>query len=351
MKAEWLFDARKIPDEVMNYLRRIAVQAIEEKHYSPELVADLLGISRSSIYDWLNWYRNGGEEDLDTRKALGAPLVITPDIDEWLKETIVHSTPEDHGYDTVLWTLNIIVDLLNEKFGILVSDSIVDIHLHRLNLSCQQPCYHALNQDPVKVEQYLKDEFPKIQKLAQEIGADIGFEDESWVGANTRSGHTWGLVGSPPIVRASDDRGGYHLLSMVTAQGELVYRVDERSINSEVYIEFLKKLLVNRERPLLLIVDNASYHTSKKVKEFVERHHDKIQLFFLPPHSPELNPDEQVWNQIKHRGVEKKPIKNKRDLEHRLYVGLEKLQKNIEIIRSFFKLPTTRYANLQEAPA
>ena len=61
MKAEWLFDARKIPDEVMNYVRRIAVQAIEEKHYSPELVADLFGISRSSIYDWLNlvsqWWR------------------------------------------------------------------------------------------------------------------------------------------------------------------------------------------------------------------------------------------------------------------------------------------------------
>jgi len=351
MNAEWLLDARKIPDEVMNYVRRMAVRAIEEKHYNPELVADLLGISRSSIYDWLNWYRNGGEEDLDTRKAPGAPWVITPDIDEWLKETIVHSTPEDHGYDTVLWTLNIIVDLLKEKFGILVSDSIVGIHLHRLNLSCQQPCYHALDQDPVKVEQYLKDEFPKIQKLAQEIGADIGFEDESWVGANTRSGRTWGRVGSPPEVRASDNRSGYHLLSMVTAQGKLVYRVDERSINSEVYIDFLKKLLMNREKPLILIVDHASYHTSNKVKEFVERHHDKIQLFFLPPHSPELNPDEQVWNQIKHRGVEKQPIKNKRDLEHRLYVGLEKLQKNIERICSFFKLPTTKYADIQEAPA
>ncbi len=83
---------------------------------------------------------------------------------------------------------------------------------------------------------------------------------------------TWGLVGSPSIVRVSDDRGGYHLLSMVTAQGELVHPVDERSINSEVYIEFLKKLLVNRERPLLLIVDNASYHTSNQVKKFVENH-------------------------------------------------------------------------------
>ena len=59
MKAEWLFDARKIPDEVMNYVRRIAVRAIEEKHYSPELVADLLGISRSSIYDWLNFHPAG----------------------------------------------------------------------------------------------------------------------------------------------------------------------------------------------------------------------------------------------------------------------------------------------------
>ncbi len=102
MKAEWLFDARKIPDEVMNYLRRIAVQALEKNHYSPELVTDLLGISRSSIYDWLNWYRTGGEEDLDTRKAPGLPWVMTPDMDEWLKETIIHSTPEDHGYDTVL---------------------------------------------------------------------------------------------------------------------------------------------------------------------------------------------------------------------------------------------------------
>jgi transposase len=81
-----------------------------------------------------------------------------------------------------------------------------------------------------------------------------------------------------------------------------------------------------------LIVDHASYHTSKEVKELVERHHNKIQLFFLPPHSPELNPDEQVWNQIKHRGVEKEPIKNKKDLEHRLYVDLEKLKKNVERI-------------------
>lgn len=351
MKAEWLSDARKIPDEVMNYVRRIAVCAIEEKQYSPELVADLLGISRSSIYDWLNRYRQDGEAALDTGTSPGAPPILTPEMDRWLEATLLHSTPEAHDYDPVLWTLKIIVDLLKNRFGIEISPSTVASHLHRLRLSCQQPVYQALGQDPEKVKRYLKEEFPEIQRLAEELGADIGFEDESWIGASKRSGRPWGRVGSPPTVRVSDERGGYHVLSMITAQGNLVYRVDERSINSQVYIEFLKKLLAERTRPLIVIADNASYHNSREVQDFVAANRDKLRFFFVPPHSPELNPDEQVWNEVKHRNLEKKPIKSKKDLEYRLYVVLEKLKGNVEKIRSFFKLPETRYAGLQETPA
>ena len=76
MTADWLSDARKIPDEVMNYLRRLEIRAVEEKHYSPELIADIFGISRSSIYGWLRWYRAGGEAALATRTAPGASAVI-----------------------------------------------------------------------------------------------------------------------------------------------------------------------------------------------------------------------------------------------------------------------------------
>ena len=55
--------------------------------------------------------------DRDTGKAPGADWVITPKIDQWLKETILNTTPADHGYDTVLWTLEIIVNLLKERFN------------------------------------------------------------------------------------------------------------------------------------------------------------------------------------------------------------------------------------------
>ncbi|MCB0195528.1 MAG: transposase, partial [Anaerolineae bacterium] len=97
--------------------------------------------------------------------------------------------------------------------------------------------------------------------------------------------------------------------------------------------------------------DRASYHTSKEVKQFAEDHAQKIRLFFLPPHSPEINPDEQVWNEIKHRQLEKQPIKGPIDFEHRLYAALLKLQNFKERIQSFFKLPDTQYAGLKPSPA
>jgi len=346
MKAEWLFDARKIPDEVMNYIRRIAVNAVTEKHSSPELVAQILGISRSSIYDWLRRYYEQGEDALDSGSAPGASPIITSEMDEWLRETVLTSTPVDHGYDTVLWTRPILVELLKRRYGIYVSPASVGLHLHRLGLSPQSPCYQARGQDATKVDAFLNDKFLRIQRLAKKMGADIGFEDEAGVGVRTRAGHTWGEVGHPPRVVVNDQRGGYNVLSIVTAEGDLQYSLEEKHINSKRYVEFLEQVLRQRERPLIVIADRASFHTSAEVRKFVRANRHRIRMYFFPPYSPELNPDEQVWNEIKHRQIGRQPVKNKADLERRLYMALEKLRREADKVRSFFQLPNTKYAVL-----
>ena len=94
--------------------------------------------------------------------------MITPDIDRWRKETILKTTPADHGYETVLWTLEIIVHVLKERCDLWVSDATVRIHLHHLGFSCQQPCYLAFHQDQEQVKAFLDEKFKDIQKLAQE---------------------------------------------------------------------------------------------------------------------------------------------------------------------------------------
>ena len=80
MSSSWQNDGRKIPDEVMSYIRQIAVRAVEEKGYSPEDVIKILGLSRSCIYEWLRKYREEGFTGLETQRAPGAKPVITQEM-------------------------------------------------------------------------------------------------------------------------------------------------------------------------------------------------------------------------------------------------------------------------------
>ncbi|MBK8753642.1 MAG: winged helix-turn-helix domain-containing protein [Candidatus Competibacteraceae bacterium] len=115
-------------------------------------------------------YHAKGEDALDTEKAPGSPPVMTSEIDDGLKKTILHSTPEDHGYDTVLWMLEILVDVLKKRFDLWVSDSTVALHLHQMNLSCQSLVIKPQGQDPEKVAHFINNKFKLIQKVAQKSG-------------------------------------------------------------------------------------------------------------------------------------------------------------------------------------
>ncbi len=133
-------------------------------------------------------------------------------------------------------------------------------------------------------------------------------------------------------------------MSVVTAEGKMRYSIEDGNINGEVFIEFMRHLINNRERPLILLVDHASFHQSKAVRDFVNQHRSKLRIFFLPKQVPEMNPDEQVWNEIKTHKMGKQPIKDKIDLKKRLHSALASLQKTSKRIISFFQLTDTQYA-------
>jgi transposase len=344
MSEEWMNDARKIPDDVISYIRKIAVRAIEGDQISPELIAKIFHIDRTAIYAWLRRFNEGGYPALNTQKAPGAPQEITGSAEAWLKETIIEKTPRDFGYETALWTRDILAEILNNKFDLDVAGSTVGTHLRKIGLSYQKPWFRAQEQDPVKVAHFLNDTFPRIQRLARKISADIGFEDEAGAGLQTHSGKTWGAIGRTPEVAVTGKRGGFNLLSMVTADGLLRFSISEKKVDSAEYIKFLTGLLKGRSRPLILIADRARFHHSKEVRDYVASHRAKIRVYFLPPYSPELNPDEQVWNDVKDKKIGRKAIKTKAELKKSLYSVLRKLQRETTKVRSFFALPSTKYA-------
>ena len=95
---------------------------------------------------------------------------------------------------------------------------------------------------------------------------------------------------------------------------------------------------------IFLILDGHPAHRAKRVKELVASFGGKLRLFFLPSYSPELNPDELVWNDLKTHGLGRMTITDKADMKAKVLSHLRSLQRTPEKVRSFFCAPTTRYA-------
>lgn len=344
MSNEWLDDARKIPNEVMSYIRKIAVQAMVDRSCSPDLVANVLGISRSSIYEWRKKYEKGGYDSLDTRDAPGAEPVVVPEIDTWLRSVVIKENPTHYGYDTVLWTCQILAEIMYKTFGVKVLASTLNNHLNELGLSYQKPCYVPREQDPVETQRFLNEKFPRIQRLASKMRADIGFEDEAGIDLRERSGRTWGLRGTTPKITVTGKRGKFNVLSVVTTEGRIDYDVTSDRINSEAYIEFLDLILKDRDRPLILLMDRARFHESSITRRYVRENRKRIRIYFLPKYAPEYNPAEQIWAEIKDKKIGRQPVYNCADLKKRLLSTLDALKGNIKRVQSFFELPHTKYA-------
>jgi len=126
----------------------MAVNAVRNLGYCPEDIAVSYDFERSCIYRWLKQYDECGFEALESKMPPGAYPLITIKTDEWLKNTVLESTPIEFCYDTNLWTCTILADLLKQEFNIAVSDSTVRLHLKAMNLSCQKPEYQDITNTP-----------------------------------------------------------------------------------------------------------------------------------------------------------------------------------------------------------
>ena len=316
---------------------------------SPEVQAKALGLRRSTIYNWLAMYRGGGWDALKAKPLLGRPKKITGNQLRWLYKTVTGSNPLQHRFEFALWTRQMIRILLWEQFRLKLSLSSVGRMLAQLGLSCQRPLFRASEQDESRVQRWRHNDYPLIRNLASEAKADILFLDESSIRSDYHSGTTWAKRGETPVVRSTAKRDKVNMISAISPKGEMRFMVFAGKMDAPQFIEFRQRLLPGAERPVFLIVDGHPVHKSRAVKAWLKdanAQQDRIRLFFLPPYSPELNPDELVWNHIKNHGVGRAAYAPDKQLRRLVYRRLFSLQRRPAIIRSFFQHPDTQYAEI-----
>lgn len=219
----------------------------------------------------------------------------------------------------------------------------LDINVRTLGLTSQRPLKRAYEQNPVLVEQWRNTDFPQIRRRAKREKATIFFADEAGIRSDDHRGHIGSPSGETPIVKRAGALFSLNMLSAVSAQGELRFMVHEGTTTAETFCTFLKRLAHGIEGNIFLVVDGHRIHRAKKVQALLKQLDGKITLFFLPPYSPRLNPDEWVCNHVKQR-VAKQPARSKAQLKAKALAALRSLQRLAEKIRGFFCDPDCAYA-------
>lgn len=337
------FDGRKLSHETLEEIRIRAVKLVEAGE-SPEVVVAALGFSRPRIYEWLSKYREGGIDALRAKPISGRPTKMSGRQIKWVYQTVVEKNPLQLRFEFALWTRSMVRELIWDKYRVRMSEVSVGRMLKKLGLSPQKPLRRAYQQNNSLVEQWLEVDFPKIKKLAKKEGATIFFGDEAGVRSDFHAGTTWAPVGKTPVVRTTGHRFGLNLISAVSPRGHMRFMVVPGRMNAEKFLTFLKRIIYKAEKPVYLIVDGHPSHRAAKVRKFVAATNGRLRLFHLPPYSPELNPDELVWNSLKNQGVGRRSIKGPDHLKSIVLKHLRSLQRNTKKIRSFFLESHVRYA-------
>jgi len=322
-------------------MRQQAVKAVREGQ-TVQSVAAAYGVNQRSVFRWLADFANGGQNALLAKPIPGRPSKLSAEEVAWIANAVRDHSPQQFKFEFGLWTLSLIRHLIKRQFNKELAISTVHRLMKILGFSAQRPLYQAWQQDPVLVRTWETQTYPSIRAEAKRVGATIYFGDESGIRSDYHAGTTWAPQGQTPVVQATGRRFSLNMISAVSPQGEFRFMLKEGSVNAQVFVEFLKRLMVNANNPVFLIVDGHPIHKAKLVNDYVASQKGRLKLFLLPPYSPHLNPDETVWAHVK-RKVSRQLVENAEHMKQLALGALRSIQKLPDLVKSFFRQPECQY--------
>jgi transposase len=339
-------DARQLSDEALQVLRLRALRGIELGYAEVDL-ADLLGVCHETISRWWVAYSAEGLSSLPggrTGRPLGSGRFLSDQQAERIKARIDNHSPEALGIPHALWTRRSVRELIRKEFDIDLAERTVGQYLRRWGYTSKKPGRHSRQQDPDEVEQWLEETYPAIEEQAAREDAEILWTDEVGVAADHHPGCGYARVGE----RATMEVPGPHIrvnqISAISNEGTVRFMTYKGALNAAVFLVFLNKLVEGSKRKILLIADRLQAHKTPAVTAWVEAHKDRIEVFYLPAYSPEMNPVEYLNNDMKGAVNESGLPEDRGTLYTRIVAFMDNLASVPKHVISYFLHPWVQYA-------
>ena len=283
--------------------RIMAILAAAGGHAFSE-IASVLRVHGRTVLRWLKTFMLKGPEGLESRKSPGRKPKLAKSQKKELGR-IIDKGPAAAGFHGACWRSPMIQSLIYEKFGVFYAVHYISKLLKNMGFSWQKAKFVPDRQDAAKRKKWLEETWPEIMRLAAEKDALVLFGDEASFPQWGSLTYTWGRRGKQPVSKTSGSRKSYKVFGLIEYfSGRFFCKGHEGRLNSESYASFLKEVMKKtRKKHLIVIQDGASYHVSKAMREFFQKHSDRLTVYSLPGYSPDYNPIEKLWKKIKEKEI------------------------------------------------
>jgi transposase len=316
-------------------VRLRAVQAVTVRGFPVGDVAEAYNTDRTTLFRWIKRYEEQGENGLHRQIGSGRPRKLR-ELDGRRLWNLVLQPATKFGHETDLWTVGRVHQVVQEKLKAVISKETIWRRLREAGLTYQKPERQYFQTDDKAREEWLKTKLPTIRETVREYRAILYFQDEANVSLTAFLGKTWAPRGQTPKAQVTGQRGGVAALSAISKHGHLLFALFEKRIASDEVIHFLNQMLHHhRSRHLVVLMDNAPPHTSKKTMTFITSQ-PRLHVFNFPSYSPDWNPDEKVWNHLKHHELKSHKAKTKAELKELTDRKLNSMANNPHLVRGLF---------------
>lgn len=337
-------DFRTVDDSIRSSYRKKALSLIKKGVRKGE-IAVMFGVNKNTVSNWVKHYnQTGGFKSKKKGVKSEDKKLLSTAQEKSIQMMIIDKMPEQLKLEYGLWTRKAVKELVEREFGVVLAINTMGDYLRKWGFTPQKPKKKAYEQCPKKVQKWLDEEYPAIQKRAKEEHAEIQWGDETGIRNNCQHGRSYAPKGKTPTKKSMSKRFSINMVSTITNQGKVQFMIYSENMNSDKFIEFLGQLTKKSSQKIFLILDNLRVHHSKPVKEWIALNKDKIELFFLPAYSPEKTPDEYLNCDLK-QGLSNKPSpKNAEKLKENLENHMNMLVKNPERVQKYFNHKDIQYA-------
>ena len=340
-------DFRSLNSQSQEELRKRVVKAVSDGMTRQD-AGRLFSVTRQSAGQWVKAHHEGGEKALQAQRR-GRPRgrqSLTSRQAQTIQKAIIDRTPDQIKLPFCLWTREAVGLLIKRRFGAKLSVWTVGRFLNEWGFTPQKPVRRAFEQDPKAVSQWLKTEYPAIRRRAKAEGAEICWGDEMGLRSDHATGRTFSPEGQTPVIPGTGQRFGCNMISAITNRGKLYFMIFDERFNAAMFMNFIKRLHRQVKRKIFLIVDRHPAHRSVKLMKWLKANKQHIRLFYLPGYAPELNPDEELNQDVKSNAVGRQRAHNSTELMSNVRGYLRGRQRRPDIVKNYFQEEHVKYASV-----